>query len=89
MATPLLKQLRPLRLRLGLTQEDVAQDIGVTRSFIAQLESGTRQGLETTKLVRMAQSLGVSVDVLFADQLDDSIRDIDTEPNLPTRGDVE
>ena len=69
MATPLLKQLRPLRRLRGLTQEAVAARIGVTRPFIAQLESGARQGLETNKLLELAKVLGVSVDVLFAEKL--------------------
>ena len=82
MATPLLKQLRPLRLLRGFTQEALAEKIAVTRPFIAQLESGARQGLETSKLLRLADALGVSVEVLFADELPFSCSD-DSIPDAP------
>ena len=47
----------------GLTQEKLAEKIGVSTVFVSQLESGSRApGLET--LVKLSQTLHVSLDLL-------------------------
>lgn len=49
--------------RGGLTQEKLAEKIGVSTVFVSQLESGSRApGLET--LVKLSQTLHVSLDLL-------------------------
>lgn len=50
--------LRRHRLARGLTQEDLAFESGVDRTFIARIESGRRQPTITT-VFRLAQALGV------------------------------
>jgi DNA-binding transcriptional regulator YiaG len=44
MAIPVFpcSQVRPLRLKLGLTQDDLANEIGVTRPLITMWERGVR-----------------------------------------------
>ena len=58
--------LRKLRLEAGLTQEDLAGKIGLTRSAYTMIENGDRTpSLRTAKA--LADTLGVTVDQLIAD----------------------
>lgn len=50
--------LRRLRDERGLTQEDLAYESGLARTFIAKMETGRRQPSITT-VFRLAESLGV------------------------------
>ncbi|MCX7748842.1 MAG: helix-turn-helix domain-containing protein [Clostridia bacterium] len=59
-------RIREERQRLGLTQEKFAEEIGVSDSYIGQIERGERSlSLET--LVKLANRLGVTVDYLLLD----------------------
>ncbi|UWR08989.1 helix-turn-helix domain-containing protein [Ruegeria sp. B32] len=51
-------RIKEARLSKGLKQEDVAERIGLSRSYFAQLESGIRQ-LTPRKQVAIAEALGV------------------------------
>ena len=56
-------RIRLARRDAGLTQEKLAEKIGVSTVFVSQLESGGRApGLET--LVKLSQTLHVSLDLL-------------------------
>ena len=56
-------RIRLARRDAGLTQEKLAEKIGVSTVFVSQLESGSRApGLET--LVKLSQTLHVSLDLL-------------------------
>ena len=56
-------RIRLARRDAGLTQEKLAEKIGVSTVFVSQLESGSRApGLET--LVKLSQTLHVSLLVL-------------------------
>ncbi|MGE5572990.1 MAG: helix-turn-helix transcriptional regulator [Bacteroidota bacterium] len=58
--------LRVARLKKGLTQEDVAKAIGVTRAFYGMIETGTRNPtLELAK--RIAIFFASDVETLFFD----------------------
>ena len=62
------KRVRKQRLLIGLTQQELAERIGVSTSFVGHIERGTRKAsLET--LVALANALGVSVDYLLAESL--------------------
>ena len=58
------KRLKEARNRKGLTQEEVARRLGVTRSVIARYESGLNDP-STEKLTMLAEMYGVSVDYLL------------------------
>lgn len=64
--------LRRHRLAGGLTQEDLAFESGVDRTFIARIEAGRRQPTITTVL-RLARALGVPA----ADVVAETERDAD------------
>ncbi|WP_048859943.1 helix-turn-helix domain-containing protein [Acidisphaera rubrifaciens] len=57
-------RVRDLRHARGMTQSELADAIGVSRSAVAQWESG-RAGQATPHLRRVADVLGVSVDHLL------------------------
>lgn len=63
--------LRQRRRALGLTQEEVARAIGLTRTAYTKLEQGhVRLTLRTAQ--RLAQALNSSVDSLFPAEVDGS-----------------
>jgi transcriptional regulator with XRE-family HTH domain len=51
--------LRELRVRKGLTQEELAIDCGLDRTYISLLERGLRQPTLST-LFKLAENLNVS-----------------------------
>lgn len=58
------ERLRLLRKEAGLTQEELAQKIGKTRSAVAGYEAENKEpGIDT--LVRLAQIFGVSLEYLI------------------------
>lgn len=57
-------RLRKARNRVGLTQDEVAKKLGVTRSVIARYESGTNDP-PTENIIKMAEMYGVSADWLL------------------------
>lgn len=63
-ASSLQNSLRQQRARLGLTQEDVAQQVGVTRQTIISIEKGEYVPSLTLGM-RLAQAFGVAVEELF------------------------
>ena len=52
--------LRVYRQRSGLTQENLAERIGVNRAYIAMLETGQRRNLTSKKLANIIDTLDLS-----------------------------
>jgi putative transcriptional regulator len=59
------QKLTQARKRAGLTQEQLAEDLGVSRVSIARIETGSRSPSMALAL-RIADRLGESLDELFA-----------------------
>ena len=57
-------RIRTAREDLGWTQDQLAAEVGVSRSAVAQWETG-RAGQVTTNLTRVAGKLGVGVEFLM------------------------
>lgn len=57
-------RLRAARIRSGLTLREVARQLGVSASFVSQLENGKSQPSVVT-LYSLTQLLGVSIDQMF------------------------
>ncbi|CAN5422241.1 hypothetical protein BH11PLA2_BH11PLA2_32870 [soil metagenome] len=55
-------ELKRLRAEKGLTQKGLAEKIGVSQPFIAQLETGIRAGVTVETLYALSDLLGVSAD---------------------------
>lgn len=68
-ASGVAERIRTRRRTLGLTQDELAQRIGVSRSAIAQWETD-RTGQVRGNLTRMAAVLGVSVGYLLTGDQD-------------------
>lgn len=64
MATGLGERIRDARRAMGLTQAQLAVAVGVTRSAVAQWETG-RAGQVGGNLARLAAALGVSAEHLL------------------------
>jgi transcriptional regulator with XRE-family HTH domain len=57
-------RIRTAREEQGWTQDQLAENVGVSRSAVAQWETG-RAGQVTTNLTRVAAALGVGVEHLM------------------------
>lgn len=69
------KRIREERLKLNLTQEQLAEYVEISASYIGQIERGERN-LTLDTLVRIANRLKVSIDYLLKDSVvldDDNI----------------
>jgi putative transcriptional regulator len=64
------KRLIELREKLGLTQEELGQKVGLTQSMIAHIEAGRREPRSKYK-IRLAKFFNVSVEWLFYEQYND------------------
>lgn len=58
------EEVRRLRLERGLSQQELAERIGLSQSVIARLEAGGVEPRLST-LDRVAEALGVELDVRF------------------------
>ena len=66
------RRLKMFRERRGMTQEELAARSGVARGTIANLETGVRSGLQIENAVKLADALGVSLDLLARGDVLDS-----------------
>ncbi|GAE36642.1 helix-turn-helix transcriptional regulator [Halalkalibacter akibai] len=57
-----------VRQKLGLTQVEVAKNVGLSQSMIAHIEAGNKEPSKLYKL-RIASLFSVSVEWLFYEQL--------------------
>ena len=63
------KRVRTLRERLGLSQEQLAEQAGIHRTYVGGVERGERNiGLKN--VFRIAKALEITVADLFADETD-------------------
>jgi transcriptional regulator with XRE-family HTH domain len=60
----MVKRLKTLRRRRGLTQEGLAAKAGLSRTYLARLETA-RQNPTLSTLVKLAKALGVPVTALL------------------------
>ena len=62
------QRIREERLRLHLTQAQLAEDIDISDTYMGSIERGERS-LTLDTLVRLVNRLGVTVDYLLADSV--------------------
>ncbi len=58
------KKVQKLRKKEGLTQEDLAHELGISRVYMGYIEQG-RESPSLKLLMKMARKFGVSVEDLF------------------------
>lgn len=68
-----LKHLKQTRKKASITQEQLAESLGQTQSFISKVERGERR-LDLVELRAFCKALGVDFS-LFASQLDKILSD--------------
>ena len=56
--------VKTLREKLALTQEDLAEKAGIHRTYLSDIERGSRN-VALINIERLAESLGVSLQELF------------------------
>ncbi len=59
----LVRELLAARLRAGLTQQDVAESMGTTKSAVSRLEAVGKHSPSVTTLKRYAQAVGCEVEI--------------------------
>lgn len=65
------ERIREERLRLHLTQAQLAEDVDISDTYMGAIERGERS-LTLDTLVRLVNRLGVTVDYLLVDSILDS-----------------
>ena len=60
------KRVRELRQRAGLSQEKLALQIGMDRTYLASVETGKRN-VSLRNIQKIAEGLHVSISELFSD----------------------
>lgn len=58
------KKIQKLRKRKGLTQEELAEKLGLSRVYMGYIEQG-RESPSLKLLIRLAKKLGVKIEELF------------------------
>jgi len=81
-------QLQRLRTRRGLTHEQLAVNVGLSRTFITRLELGQYDPTLST-MVRLAKALRVSVTDLLGESMSASVWWQVGEQRFPTREEAE
>ncbi|MBI1349436.1 helix-turn-helix domain-containing protein [bacterium] len=61
-------QLQLLRREAGLTQIELAERVGTSKSVISRLESSKYEAHSLTMLKRIAEALGQDVEIRFVDR---------------------
>lgn len=62
-------RIREERLKINLTQEQLAEAIDISNSYMGQIERGERSVTLDT-LLRLTNKLGITVDYLLQDYID-------------------
>ena len=58
-------RIKDIRESLGMTQEELAEKSGVSRTIISGLENGTERATTTKTLLKLASALKTTVDQFF------------------------
>lgn len=56
----LARNLKYYRMKLGLTQTELAKKAGINRSYLASIESGTQHNTSIKTVEKLAIALGVA-----------------------------
>ncbi|ACV64692.1 transcriptional regulator, XRE family [Desulfofarcimen acetoxidans DSM 771] len=57
--------IRKLRIKYGVTQEKLAQKVGISRIYLSELENGRKKNPSTTLLEKIAKNFDVRVSELY------------------------
>ena len=74
-------KIKQQRKGLGLTQDKLAERIGLSTTYLCQIENGSR-GVNLTNIISIANCLSVTLDYLVSDFTGDTIKstnDLDSQ----------
>jgi transcriptional regulator with XRE-family HTH domain len=77
------ERIRKKRQELGWTQEMLCSKVGLSKSFLSELESGKRN-VSAENLYSIAQVFGVSLDFLMAGKASKESRDPNFQVPIPS-----
>lgn len=69
-------RIKECRNNLKITQEQLAETIGISQSYLGQIERGVR-GINIENLTKIANALNTSLDFLLSDYLIQNKNDLD------------
>ena len=75
-------RIKEQRILLHLTQEDLANRLGLQKSAIAKYENGRVQNIKRSTILKMSEIFGCSPSYLMALDNDDSVDAISPAPSL-------
>ena len=55
------RNLKQLRKKSGMTQEELSIKSGISRSYIANIECGRRHSMSVTTLLHLSEKLNVTI----------------------------
>lgn len=61
-------KIKEKREEVGMTQEELSEKSGISRTTISGLENGTVRATTTKTLVKLAKALNTTVDQIFFDE---------------------
>jgi transcriptional regulator with XRE-family HTH domain len=83
------QRVREAREARGMSQQALAMAAGLSMSVVTQIEQGLKQDLKFASVVRLAQALGVSLDVLAGLHEDqDAAEEKPPAPPVPSAEDL-
>lgn len=64
----MFQKIKDIRISKDMTQEELAEKSGISRTTIHGLETGKITNTNTDTLLKIAAALGITIDGLFLDQ---------------------
>ena len=64
----MFQKIKDIRISKEMTQEELAEKSGISRTTIHGLETGKITNTNTDTLLKIAAALGITIDGLFFDQ---------------------
>lgn len=77
-------QFQALRKQAGMTQQEVAQAVGLRQEALSRFERGRGNDFSLAKMLRLAQVLGYDLDIVSAQRhptLDDVLKERKAQSN--------
>lgn len=73
------EKIREERKKIGMTQEDLAEKVGISVNFVSLIENGKNMSLDT--MIKIANTFNVSVDYLLNDSININTDNITAQIN--------
>ncbi len=60
------QNIKKIRKKIGISQEQLAKDIGMSRGFISQIESSkVKTGISLDTLIKISEKYNIDIKVFF------------------------